>query len=102
MKERNLQAQCMLEASKRHLLVYHFEAVSAQLPNGRYVKSGVPVGWPDLIIIDQRTSKTMYAELKVKYNTTSTEQDTFLRLLPNAYVVRSLDKFIEYLNATFS
>ena len=101
MKERNLQAQCMLEASKRHLLCYHFEAVNVRLPSGGYKRSGVPVGWPDLIIICPRTSKTMYAELKVKYNTTSNAQDTLLDVLPNAYVIRDIKTFIQHLDATF-
>ena len=102
MKERNLQALCMLEASKHNLLCYHFEAVNTMLPSGKYVRSGVPVGFPDLIIICPRTSKTMFAELKVDYNTTSTEQDNFLKLLPNAYLIRDLETFKSFLNKTFN
>ena len=54
----------MLHASSLGLLVYHFEATSYQLPNGSYVNSNVPVGWPDLTIIDPKTSKVYFVELK--------------------------------------
>lgn len=95
MKELNLQKQCMLEAGKRKLLCYHFEAVNTQLPNGRFVRSGVPVGYPDLTIINKANGKVMFAELKVGYNQASKEQEKFLKLLPNAYLIRDVEDFIE-------
>ena len=97
-KELNLQKRCMLYASSLGLLVYHFQAAKYQLPNGDYVDSGVPVGWPDLTIIDPVTSKVYFAELKIKPNKPSKEQRHYLTVLPNAYLCYSLDKFKEIVN----
>ena len=92
-KELNLQKRCMLYCSSLGLLCYHFEATSYQLPNGSYVNSNVPVGWPDLTIIDPKTSKVYFVELKIKPNKPSKEQLHYLSVLPNAHLCYSLDEF---------
>ena len=92
-KELNLQKRCMLYASSLGLLVYHFEATSYQLPNGSYVNSNVPVGWPDLTIIDPVTSKVYFAELKIKPNKPSKEQIHYLEVLPNSYLIYDFESF---------
>lgn len=94
-KELNLQKRCMLHASSLGLLVYHFEATSYQLPNGSYVNSNVPVGWPDLTIIDPKTSKVYFVELKIKPNKPSKEQIHFLEILPNSHLIYDFDAFVK-------
>lgn len=90
--ELNLQNECMLYASSRNLICYHFEAVSYQLPNGSYVNSNVPVGWPDLTIISD-TGKIAFVELKIKPNKPTKEQLHYLNVLPNARLCYNLDDF---------
>jgi len=92
-KELNLQKRCMLYASSLGLLVYHFEATSYQLPNGSYVNSNVPVGWPDLTIIDPKTSKVYFVELKIKPNKPTKEQLHYLEVLPNSYLIYDFESF---------
>ena len=93
-KELNLQNECMLYASSHNLFCYHFEATSYQLPNGSYVNSNVPVGWPDLTIISP-DGKVMFVELKIKPNKPSKKQLHYLSVLPNAFLCYSLDEFKE-------
>lgn len=92
MTELNLQRACMLEASKHQALCYHFQATSYQLPNGQYVTSGVPVGWPDLIII-KSDGTVHFAELKIKPNKPTKEQLHYLSILPNAHLIYDLKSF---------
>ena len=91
-RESNLQAECMLYASAHNFLCYHFSSTKYQLPDGSYVDSGVPVGWPDLTIISP-DGKVIFVELKVKPNKPTKEQIHYLSVLPNAYLCYSLDEF---------
>lgn len=83
----------MLLASQRGYIPFHFQAASYELPNGRHVTSGVPVGWPDLMLI--RNDKTIFVELKVGKNKPSPEQLHYLKTLPNAYLVYSVNEFLK-------
>ena len=91
MKELNLQKRILLEASKRGWLCYHFNPGGAERPDGFYFNSGVPEGWPDLILITD--TKTYYLELKTPRGRLRDKQKFFQNRLPNSYVVRSIDEF---------
>lgn len=95
--ELNLQKRCMIHASSLGLLCYHFEATSYQLPNGSYVNSNVPVGWPDLTIIDPKSSKICFVELKIHPNKPSKEQIHYLNVLPNAFLCYDFASFCSIL-----
>ena len=101
MTENQLQRSCMLYASTLGLLVYHFQAANYQLPNAQHVDSGVPVGWPDLTIIDPSTSKAAFVELKVGKNQPTERQRHFLSVLPNAHLCRDLSTFKNVVNQIF-
>lgn len=98
-RELNLQNECMLYASSRNLLCYHFEATSYQLPNGAYVNSNVPVGWPDLTII-ANDGRVLFVELKIHPNKPSKEQLHYLSVLPNAHLCYDLNAF-KYIVSNF-
>jgi hypothetical protein len=100
MKELNLQKLIMLDASKQGWLVYHFNPGGALRPDGFYFNSGVPEGWPDLIVITSKN--TYYLELKTPKGRLSKEQKKFQQLLPNSYVVRSLEQWREVADAIHS
>ncbi len=91
MKELNLQKSIMLACGRLHWLCYHFNPGGAERPDGFYFNSGVPEGWPDLIIVT--STETIYLELKVAKNTLSDEQKFFRDNLPNHYVVRSMEQW---------
>jgi len=93
MRELNLQRLVMLDCGKRGWQAYHFNPGGAERPSGFYFNSGVPEGWPDLTIITP--TKTIYVELKTPKGRLSKDQKKFQQLLPNAYVVRSLDQWQE-------
>src|SRR6056297_2393726 len=91
MKELNLQRLVLLSASKRGWLCYHFNPGGAERPSGFYFNSGVPEGWPDLILITD--NNTYYLELKTPKGRLSQQQKWFQSRPPNSYVVRSIDEF---------
>jgi len=89
----------MIDCGKRGWLCYHFNPGGALRPDGFYFNSGVPEGWPDLIVITK--SNTYYIEIKTPTGRLSTNQKKMLELLPNSYVVRSLKQW-EDLTKTFT
>jgi hypothetical protein len=91
MRELNLQRQVMLDCGRRGWQAYHFNPGGCERPSGFYFNSGVPEGWPDLTIITK--TATYYIELKTPKGRLSPEQKKFQALLPNSYVVRSLDQW---------
>lgn len=101
MTEKQLQDACMLYASSKGFLPYHFQASKYQLPNGEYVDSGVPVGWPDLTLIHP-DGYVLFAELKVGHNKPTKDQKHYLSVLPNAYLCYDLPTFKKAVNETLN
>ena len=98
MRELNLQRAIMLDCGQRGWLSYHFNPGGCERASGFYFSSGVPEGWPDLIVITD--NNTYYIELKTPKGRLSAEQQKFQSLLPNCHVVRSLEQWHE-LSSTF-
>ena len=85
-----------------HLATYFATTLRPRLtyfPNGAYVNSNVPVGWPDLTII-ANDGRVLFVELKIHPNKPSKEQLHYLSVLPNAHLCYDLNAF-KYIVSNF-
>lgn len=98
MLEINLQRMIEIDCGKRGWICYHFNPGKKQLVDASWWSSGVPKGWPDLIIFTD-FGLTFFVETKVKYNKPSKEQMIFKRVFnqKNHIVeyIYSMDKWLD-------
>lgn len=80
MSESQLQKLIMLECGKRGWLCFHTNVGRVQTIDGRYFDTGLPKGWPDLLIITN-TGQSLFVELKVHPNKPKKHQISMINLL---------------------
>ena len=99
-KEIYLDRQIQLWCGEHDALCFHANVGSVKLADGRFFNTGLPKGFPDLLIIKQ--NETIYVETKIKPNKPSIEQINFIRALRQrnirADIVYSMEEFIEFYN----
>lgn len=101
--ETNLKNEIMIWCGQQGWICIHanvFKGIiwDEEQRQERFVRSGFPNGWPDLIIITNY-GITMYCETKCKPNKPTKEQLKIIKILRemghNAFVAYSLEEFIE-------
>jgi hypothetical protein len=76
MLEIDLQKNIEIDCGKRGWVCFHFNPGKKHLIDNTWWNSGIPKGWPDLIIFTNKGT-TFFVETKVKYNKPSKEQRIF-------------------------
>ena len=99
--EAHLSKQIMLYCGEHDWLCFHCNVGSVLTADGTYFRTGLPVGFPDLLII-KHDGKIAFCETKIHPRKPTKEQIAFLTNLRergfNAFVAYSLEEFIENVN----
>ena len=101
-QEQYLDKQIMLYCGEHNWLCFHCNVGQVLTANGTYFRTGLPVGFPDLLVI-QTDGKVAFCETKIHPRKPTKEQVAFLTNLQErgftAFVAYSLDEFIEKIGA---
>lgn len=96
--EKRLMNQIRLYCGTKNWIVIRGNVGTFQTIDGRFVDTGLPKGWPDLLILTDK-GIPIFVETKVGKNKTSIEQQEFIKLLVSkkfdAFVCYSIDEFIQ-------
>ena len=95
--EQALDKKIMLWCGEQNWLCFHINVGGGMLANGGYFHTGVPKGWPDLIIITD-DGRVIFCETKIHPRSPTPEQINFINILTargfKAFVAYSLEEFI--------
>ena len=96
--EVRLMKQVQLWCGQHGLLAFHTNVGSVRMADGRFFSTGLPVGWPDLMILTNK-GQVIFCETKVRPNRPTKEQINTIEVLRKrgflAFVCYSLGEFIE-------
>lgn len=99
--EQYLDKQIMLYCGEKNWLCFHCNVGIVKTNDGRIFKTGLPTGFPDLLIITD-TGVTIYCETKIKPRKPSDDQKKFINNLIQknhiAFVSYNLDEFLAQIN----
>ena len=95
--EQALDKKIMLYCGSHDWLCFHANVGKVKLADGRFFSTGLPVGFPDLIII-KKNGEICFCETKIHPRKPTKEQENFINCLKNrgfnAFVAYSLNEFI--------
>ena len=100
--EQVLDKQIMLYCGKRNWLCFHINVgkikfFDTNINKMRYFETGVPIGWPDLMVITD-DGRTIFCETKIKPRKPTQSQLDFISELNRrgfkAFVAYNLNEFI--------
>jgi len=95
--EKNLTNEIRLICGQNNILAFDVNTGGGELVRGGYFRSGLPRGFPDLLIFYGK-GKVAFLEAKIKPNRPSKEQLDFIKYMKNrgylAGVVWSVDDFL--------
>lgn len=95
--EGRLQNKIKVYCENQHWLCYHCNVGKVRLSDGRFFSTGLPKGFPDMLII-KGDGSVMFCETKVKPRKPTKEQVEFILDLQKrgfvAFVAYSLNEFI--------
>lgn len=95
--EKRLMNRIRLYCGEQGWIVIRNNVGTFQLLDGRFLSTGLPKGWPDLMVLTKK-GKVFFVETKVGNNKASKEQQRYLDLLKmahfDAFVCYSIDSFI--------
>lgn len=95
--EQDLDKQIMIYCGKQGWLCFHTNVGRVITADGRMFNTGLPTGWPDLMII-KPNGIIEFCETKIHPRKPTAEQLKMLKLLADygfkSYVSYSLDEFI--------
>lgn len=96
--EMRLLRKIQIYCGTKNCLAFHQNVGSVKMADGRFFSTGMPQGWPDMIILTNN-GKAIFCEVKVHPNRPTKEQINTIRVLTErgflAFVAYSLDEFIE-------
>lgn len=99
--ESRLKNQIKLYCGERNWLCYHVNVATVQLMTGQYFRTGLPKGFPDLLILTD-DGRCIFCETKIKPRKPTTEQLHFINNLQQrgfkAFVAYDLNEFISEVN----
>lgn len=104
MSELELQNSIRVELSKLGHVVFRANSGSVRMDDGRFFKTGLPVGFPDLFGFNNRTGQIFFIEVKLPTGRLSNGQIKFAEFVndkPVLYgVARSVSDAIEIVEDT--
>lgn len=96
--EQRLTKQIMIYCGERNWLCFHANVGKVKLADGRYFETGLPKGFPDLIILTDK-GQAIFCETKIHPRKPTLDQIKFINILRErgflAFVAYSLEEFIE-------
>lgn len=96
--EQILDKKIMLWCGNKNWLCFHCNVGRVKKSDGSFFSTGLPVGFPDLLIITDK-GKTIYCETKIHPRKPTKEQLKFIENLIErgflAFVCYSLEEFID-------
>jgi hypothetical protein len=96
--EQYLDKQIMLYCGEHNWLCFHCNVGQVLTADGTYFRTGLPVGFPDLLII-KTDGTVVFCETKIHPRKPTQKQLQFIATLKhrgfNAFVAYSLEEFIE-------
>ena len=102
--EQYLDKQIMLWCGEHNWLCFHCNVGKVITSDGRIFSTGLPTGFPDLLIITD-TGKVIFCETKIKPRKPSSDQKNFINNLINrghiAFVSYSLEEFIKQVDSYY-
>lgn len=98
--ETRLKNEILLDCGNRNWVGFHINVGSVQMPDGTWFTTGVPKGWPDLLILTD-TGLTIYIETKIKPRKPTKNQRDMLNMLWKKHqkvaLIYSFDEWLDYL-----
>lgn len=95
--EKHLENEIKLYCGQRGWAVIRTNVGSFKLPDGRWFDTGLPKGWPDLMILTN-TGKAMFVETKIKPRKPTKDQIEKIEFLKSkgfiAFVCYEISEFI--------
>jgi hypothetical protein len=99
--EQVLDKNIMIWCGEHNYLCFHANVGSVKLADGRYFSTGLPKGFPDLLIF-KTNGEIAFCETKIHPRKPTQEQLHMIATLQergfNAFVAYSLQEFIEQIN----
>lgn len=99
--EQHLDKQIMIWCGEHNWLCFHCNVGKVKTADGRIFSTGLPVGFPDLLILTD-TGKAIFCETKIKPRKPTKEQLNFIQNLTNrnflAFVAYTLEEFVNKIN----
>lgn len=96
--EQRLTKEIMLYCSAKNWLCFHQNVGTIKTNDNRYVRTGLPKGWPDLLIITDK-GQALFCETKIHPRKPTADQIKMIDILCKrgflAFVAYSLEEFIE-------
>lgn len=103
--EKNLTRTIQLMCGERGWQCHDVNVGGGELLRGGYFRSGLPKGFPDLLILTN-DGRTLFIEAKVGSNKPSKDQNNFIRVLRDnghfADVVWTVNEFKTLINNDFT
>jgi len=94
--EQRLDKEIMLYCGEHNWMCFHCNVGSVLTADGKYFRTGLPVGFPDLLII-KHDGQVAFCETKIHPRKPTTQQLRFINTLKlrgfNAFVCYSLEEF---------
>lgn len=97
-KEKNLSNRIRLHAGQNNILAFDVNTGGGELARGGYFRSGLPKGFPDLILLTN-DGRIIFIEVKTSTGRLAKHQADFIEMLSNrgfhAYVVWSFEDYLD-------
>ena len=98
--EQKLDKQIMIYCGQKNWLCFHCNVGQVKLADGRYFSTGLPVGFPDLLILTD-DNRTIFCETKIKPRKPTQQQLNFIANLNSrgftAFVAYNFDEFLHFI-----
>lgn len=96
--EHDIQNEIRIWCGEHGLMSFRTNVVRGYSPDGRWITSGLPEGFPDVLVLNN-DGRTIYVECKtLKGRAREAQKRLHKQLIENNHIVlmpRSLDQFIE-------
>ena len=99
--EHDVQNEIRIWCGEHNLRSFRANVVGGYTPDGRWITSGLPEGFPDLLVLDNH-GQTIYVECKTLKGRARQKQIEFRKMMEETHHIylmpRSLDQFVEMIS----
>ena len=103
--ETRLKNTILLECGRRGWVAFHMNVGTYQLMTGEFISTGIPKGFPDLMILTD-TGRAIFVETKIKPRKPTKEQLSWIQDLSSrgflAFVCYDFHEFMDTLHGLHS